>query len=294
MICDITQRRQQHARMKLLILSTIGQAPNGMPLDKIWFLQVYQESIQRLGLDLLLLGGKDLRWENNRQGKIDYLYSQLDQIDQQYTHILASDAFDVFFVASTQEIVQKFEASGARLLIASEMVFHPKNDNLLKHFESVEDPTRRKLQYRFLNAGGMIARRQDYIDTIRYLYENKEKFIQQQCEFELGGRTGISEQCFWQQAYCAGDCGIAIDHQCSIFQTFGMPNVHSVDFKPYMNQERRVTFVPELKRFENNVTGERPCHMHYNGKHKKPFGRHYRQWYPDSPLYAHLDALRKK
>lgn len=263
---------------KLLVVTAIGQGSR--PLDKIWSYQIFRESLTTYGYDCLTLGGPDYKWPGNIAGKLVFQHSQLEQIDKSYTHVLLTDGLDAFFVAPPEEIIEKFSASGATILTASEMTCHPNSDVLRDKYSQEGHP------YCYLNAGGVLARRDDYVHAIDYLVQNLERYYEEQIALEIPDKNRQrSEQCLWAQAYVSQDLPLTIDKSCSIFQTFGHPKKAFPTFKPYMEQLSRIKYDRESKRFSNTVTGEHPCHFHFNGGHKKNLGTVYRQTNPNSELY---------
>lgn len=152
--------------------------------------------------------------------------------DPTLTHVLYTDAADSFFLTGMTEIIEKFEAFGASLVVAVEKGCHPFAEYVDKWPQS---PT----QYRFINPGNFMGE----IDSVIMALEMCKKYHWLKTD----------DQGHWQLAYLNGLLpDTELDYHCQLFQTMS-----DCDF----NKEFSVLDA----RLVNEVTRTRPCIVHFNG-----------------------------
>jgi len=143
--------------------------------------------------------------------------------------ILFTDSYDAIFCANPYEVVQKFLEFDHPILFSSEINAWP-DESFEEEFPPHPTP------YRFLNAGGYIARAGALVDLIG----------------SLRVHPMADDQRIFSRLYLDNPGRIALDHECRIFQTL-------------MDAESHLGWNSVAHRPVNQLTNTQPCVLHGNG-----------------------------
>lgn len=155
----------------------------------------------------------------------------INNLRNDYTHILFTDAADSFFLADIDEIRAKYKMLGSpKLLVSGEKGCHPFGERE-NEFPESSSP------FRFLNLGGFIGEIPHVLDCLST------------CKGYSHLKT--NDQGHWMMGYLEGKIKLDIDYNCQIFQT--MTGVEPSEYR--FGKER----------FKNIVTGSAPSIIHFNG-----------------------------
>jgi hypothetical protein len=209
-----------------LLVATVATRPHE-GLDRL------QRSCDRVGIPLLIYG-KGTPYVGHIHSKLQGLYKTLLVCGGDYDYVLFTDAFDTIVTQPAAEILRRFQEEDTPLLMSAEANCFPASPRQKPHDYPLA-PTR----YRFLNAGGLLAR-------IPYLLELLEK---EKVRTLQGNRD---DQGWWVRVYLDRRYEMKLDHGCRIFQCL-------------YNAKSDVVFDPDEKSIRNKITGTRPCIVHGNG-----------------------------
>ncbi|XP_041987730.1 procollagen-lysine,2-oxoglutarate 5-dioxygenase isoform X2 [Aricia agestis] len=210
-------------------------------------LERYLRSAKVYGIDVEVLGkgskwsGGDMNYEGGGQ-KVNLLKEKLDQLDKDDKDqiVLFTDSYDVMFLASVEDIVERFKKFKARVVFSAEPFCWP-DAKLATQYpnEKVSNP--------YLNSGGFIGYLPELLEIVNY------KPIKDKDD----------DQLFYTKVYLDKDMReslkIVLDHNAEIFQ-----NLNGVLSDVQLN----VNTTEEWPYIENTVTKERPLIVHGNGPAK--------------------------
>lgn len=187
------------------------------------------------------------------------LHEYLKGIDKNEL-ILFTDAFDAYFIADENEIIDKYNSFNVPVVFSGEIACWPDSTLSERYPEDSHN-----FHFRYLNSGGFIGRCGDIIDLIEKYY--------------FGYRIDFSKhlwsnQYIWNQIYLKEQEVIKIDSNCEIFYTLCSKIEVSKNYLHFeklrtnvLNQEKSRLLnemIFEGKRFTNSITGSSPCHLHFN------------------------------
>lgn len=166
------------------------------------------------------------------EAKLEHLGNFINNLRNDFTHVLYTDAADSFFLAGLSEIIYKYEKLGKPdLIVSGEKGCHPFGDESGK-FANPGTP------YRYLNPGNFLGKIQPVLDAISvaksYYWLN------------------TNDQGHWMRGYLDGKIPLVIDSQCELFQTMS-----DCDFN--------ADFTMATGRIWNRLTKTTPCIAHFNG-----------------------------
>jgi len=151
-------------------------------------------------------------------------------------YVLVTDCRDVLFLTDAIEILGKFKACGASLVMSTEQGCWPP-DREITEFYYGKDPN----GYNYINAGQYLGEWTYVRECLAFLLVNYR-----------GSHPGAdNSQGWWMWAKMRGELDFVLDSQCQIFQSMSGGSDGQV----------RVAG----KRVANLVTGTFPCSVHYNG-----------------------------
>jgi hypothetical protein len=164
---------------------------------------------------------------------------ELMQAGKRAELVLVTDCRDVLFLAGELDIVQKFRAFRADLVMSTEQGCWPPDPDVVAHFHG-RDPN----GYDYVNAGQYIGR-----------WEYVEHCLKHLIDRYRGGPGADNSQGWWMQARMRGELDYAMDHKCLLFQSMtGGADSHT-----------EVLDTGNWKRLLNRVTRSLPCSVHFNG-----------------------------
>jgi hypothetical protein len=143
------------------------------------------------------------------------------------TVFLYTDAFDTFCFGDGKEVLEKFNAFGAKMVVSAEKNCFP-NPLLAKFYPETTS------EYKYVNGGG-------FMTTAGYfseLYDRKDH--------EGNDQTWLTNRFLRKRGE------IALDYGCEIFQTLVLTNESE--------------FGVDGARLVNKAFGSRPCFVHGNGR----------------------------
>lgn len=166
------------------------------------------------------------------------LYEFMYQRSKLADYLLFTDCRDVLFLTEEREILEKFEASGSRLLMSAEQGCWPPDRELAEFFHGKD-----KNGYNYVNAG-------QYIGTWEQVYECN-KFL---LDHYRGSHPGAdNSQGWWMWAKMRGELDFVLDSGCQVFQSM------SGGAQDQLNWPHNAT------RLFNRCTQSSPCSLHFNG-----------------------------
>jgi hypothetical protein len=128
-----------------------------------------ERSLEKLGVDYLCLGKNIKKWRF-----IDKITTALDIIDSISTpYVMALDSFDVVVLRDPYEAVEKFKKMNCNMLFNGEKNYHPDLGITTTGNYSVTDTWKKyeksiaKSEWKFLNAGALIAKTEFYKEFLR-------------------------------------------------------------------------------------------------------------------------------
>jgi hypothetical protein len=165
--------------------------------------------------------------------KINKLGVTIDNLKNDYTHVLYTDFADSFFLSGLDEIIEKYAWMGSpELLVAGEKNLHPFG-GLKDIFPETSDP------YRFFNPGNFIAEIPAILDVLS------------KCKRYYTLQT--NDQGHWLQAYAEYKFPMVIDTKAVIFQTMS-----DAEFEKEFQLRKN-------GKLQNLITNEFPSIVHFNG-----------------------------
>ena len=192
-------------------------------------LDALRASCHRKGLGLHVLGINNL-WQgfgNKYLWTAEYLDLQRLPDDDVMVFV---DAYDVLALADEREILEKFRASGARIIFTAEKTCYP-DPELAERFPPSPTP------FRFLNSGGAIG----HVSDIRAMIG------------AVGFQTTDDDQRAITRYFLDHPGTVVLDTQCAFF----LP-LFAVD-------DAELAVDPGEGRVLLHATGQRPCFLHGNG-----------------------------
>lgn len=199
-------------------------------------------------LDLIALVFGD-EYSSNRI-KDQLLLTYLEDIDNDEI-ILFTDGNDAVFMASEEEILQKYHAFGSNLVFSAETDCWP--DKTLAENYPCLSPT----PYKYLNSGGFIGKAGLIKELLNEEVPDTQKFKR-------------SNQYIWAQRYFNNTDKISLDTNCEIFCTFTthLSTQHPHESALYFSEMDtwfQENFVISQGRIFNTITSTWVCHAHFNG-----------------------------
>jgi hypothetical protein len=187
--------------------------------------------------------------------KIKRVFETVRANQNEFTHVLVIDAFDVVVTASLAEVEKRFQRMGHPWIFNAERSCWPDSE-LENQYPACETP------WRFLNAGCFMA-------EIPYFLEAGQRH-----GFESIDVWG-DDQRFYTRLFLDHPGLIRLDHRCELFYTLFSPDYIGFD---YVISEGRV---------ENSLTGTQPLVIHGNGgvdqkRNIEPFIEYFLKVQPES------------
>lgn len=223
-----------------------------------------QPSCEYHGLDLTVLsqlpGQKPGEWKHRQKDRM--LASFLESVDDEQI-ILSTDAYDAWFLAGENEILEKYHAFNHPIVFSAERNCWPHNSYFLKHYPPSSTPAR------YLNSGGMIGR----AGVIR----SALKKLNWTLAFWKHRR---SNQYLWSRLFLRKPDLIKLDTECRIFYCAAIPGRDYLDspwglnFREHLHEEELQTYIADRildqieiidSRIDYKPTGTQSCHFHFNG-----------------------------
>jgi len=200
------------------------------------------ESCQRFGLNSHLYGmGEDWPWLY--EAKVVALRAEIEKLDSDY--ILVSDGDDAFFLAGEDEILDKFKASRARILISAD---RQQAEGDAKWPQSIlrdrypKSPT----PWRYCNSGGYLGKREDILDLLHAMFD-----VERPDYIPIWRSRDWSNDQFRMSIVYLNGYPLTVDTECRLFQTMGCVEDGEMEWNG--------------ARVSNLRTGSTPCHIHFNG-----------------------------
>jgi len=187
------------------------------------------------------------------------LLDYLEGLDIEET-ILFTDAFDAYFLADENEILEKYHQFNIPIVFSGEIACWPESALSLEYPLISKDN-----HFRYLNSGGFIGRCGDFINLIKKYY--------------FGDRIELrkhlwSNQYVWNQIYLNEKSVIKIDSSSEIFYTLcsqidvSKSYVNDYTTKVLILDGERTRLSNEMQfdngRFKSSITNSFPCHLHFN------------------------------
>lgn len=228
-------------------------------LDNIAFNTFLKPSCEFYNLDATVLEFDDAFYSNRLKDALLNVY--LDDIDHNEI-IFLTDATDAVFVATEEEILQKFYSFNSPLVFSAEINCWP-DRGLEAGYPSPQ------VHFRYLNSGGFIGKA-GFIKSIYKKYPI----------FETADNPAFiwSNQYYWNTIYKLESKNIKIDHNCEIFYNTAIPledfSLHKKQLREpgkidsIVNEEQDRLNLEMLftdGRVKSNITGSLPCHIHFPG-----------------------------
>lgn len=176
--------------------------------------------------------------------------------------ILFTDAIDAVFVAEQKEIIDKFNHFNCPLLFSAEVNCWP-DKSMEKNYPAPS------VHFRYLNSGAFIGR----AGYLKYLYEKYPIF-------EIGKNPAYfwSNQYYWNLVFQNESANIQLDHSGELFFNTSITISNIDEFKRDIKDPEKLKMmcVQEKARLDkeisfsedriiNNLTGSKPCHIHFPG-----------------------------
>jgi len=166
--------------------------------------------------------------------------------------ILFTDGTDTIFLASEDEILEKYEKFGSDLVFSTDLGCWP-DKKMAKLFD--ED---KNSPFIYLNSGGFIGK----AGLIKELLNN--------CDFD-DENYSYSNQYVWSKCYLANRDRIKLDTNCEIFCALNSDignEFINIDIDIAYEVKKRWfenNFLFESNRLLNKITNSYPCQIHFNG-----------------------------
>jgi hypothetical protein len=204
-------------------------------------------------LELVVLFYNQRNFVSNRL-KDELLKDYLTKIDSEEV-ILFSDGNDVIFMASEEEMLDKYYKAGKEVVFSAEIGCWP-DVSLAEQYPPVQE------RYKYLNSGGFIGK----AGVIRKLLEDDS----------VGGNEfRFSNQYIWAKRFFKYPDIIGLDYGCNIFYTFTpevgkelINNEDPIDFYLCIKGWFDTNFYLKDNRVFSKITNTSPCHLHFNGSSK--------------------------
>jgi hypothetical protein len=223
-------------------------------LDHAWFINLFLPSVKMNNLDLEVLNPASYETHRSRD-KVLYKYLKTLKRDE---IILCTDAYDVAFVSTENEILQKYNAFGKPIVFASETNCFPDATLAAKYPLS-------QSAFKYLNGGGFIGR-------VGYIMD----FILEVLVTPSIKRFSWSNQVYWTEQFLRNQDKIGLDTNCEIFST--LSSQHDMEFINTKRSEADIENFSKKKKawFDGNFEFNnkrlvfkpkktQPCHIHVNG-----------------------------
>jgi len=205
------------------------------------------------GLELVALVSKETNFYSLRL-KDQLLYSYLSDMNDNEL-ILFTDGTDAVFLASENEILEKFYKFNTDLLFSTDLKCWPDKSLASFYNQNTNSP------FMYLNSGGFIGK----VGLIKELLEENDN---------EDDNYSYSNQYVWSKSYIENKHRIKLDTNCDIFCAFyndiGNEYISSDIDKVYelKNQWFEDNFSIENHRIYNKITKTYPCQAHFNGYSK--------------------------
>lgn len=209
----------------------------------------FNKSLSRFGHSPMVLGWAE-RWRG-LGSKPKYLKSAIEGGRIKTSHIIFSDAYDVWFGASPDEIL---EASS--VFLPNKIVWNAEKNcfpdaGLASHFKKTWSP------FRYLNSGLSIGPTESYLECLREMDVDSWPDDHQNPD---GSWFHKNDQDDWMRRFlfgqCPGQVPMCLDSECILFQT--LCDVSETDFE----------FEWKSSKIKNRITGSFPMAFHANGGSK--------------------------
>jgi hypothetical protein len=165
--------------------------------DNYGFRNLLYPSAKLYNLDLVVLLNKQY---NSHRCKDHMLYEYLKSVDEQEV-IFFTDGYDTMFLASEEEILNKFYKIDKELLFSAEITCWP-DSSLSQMYPSTGSP------FKYLNSGG-------FIGTARSI----KRCLEDNLQSDLVEKYNWSNQIYWTEQYLKNSSWIGLDTGCEIFCT---------------------------------------------------------------------------
>lgn len=164
------------------------------------------------------------------ESKINELGVTINNLRNDFTHVLYTDFADSFFLSGLDEIIGKYQMFNSPLVVSGEQGIYP--------FPELDVLFDRSTTYPFMNPGNFIGEIPYVLDTLSAL--KTYSWVQN------------NDQAHWMLGLKDGRIKVTVDTEARIFQA--MAGLEWWD-----------TFEIEDGRVKNIVTGTKPCVVHFNG-----------------------------
>lgn len=209
------------------------------PEAPYYIYDAFFESLDRLGTTPVILGyGEPYKGMMSRlRLPLEYMCTISDE------HVILTDCWDVLFLRSPEDIIQRFKEFGKPIVISAERTLFPEKD----YGQYPESPN----DVRYLNAGFIVAEREALISLFDHLRIDAQPDDFQR---EDGSWQHFSEQELLHHAYVEQFIPIALDHDSEICQNM------------FRTLGGEICFTADG--VVNTVTNSHPMVLHWNGPAK--------------------------
>ncbi len=197
-------------------------------------LKLLIKSAERNGISVNVLGA-GITWQRNFQ-KVRMLKEAVDLLDPEEI-IVATDAFDVIYLAGAEELEVLFRKMSSSIIFAAEKwnSFHYQESIL--HFEKIAPPS---CSYKFLNSGTFMGNVTEIKKMLDYMLKTTTKY------------QGKSDQRIYGKYATDHPEQVKLDYQCQIFWcTAGE-----------WDAMEEIALITDKRRILNKITNTKPALIH--------------------------------
>lgn len=183
-----------------------------------------------LGLGETWYGGDDILHNPGAGQKVNILRKELEAIVNREENpiILFLDGYDTIVLQPANQLVKVFEDSKQKIIFGAEKVCWP-DRGLARQYPKVDSP------WKYLNSGQFIGHAEDLLKLMNDGIDDAD-----------------DDQLYYTKKFLEGEHGIALDHECRIFQCL-------------QGSEADVRLDHGYAQLHNNVHGSMPFVAHGNG-----------------------------
>jgi len=218
----------------------------------------FEKTAKRFDYDYYIIGrGKKFKgwsWRTKLYAKTIRKFSK-----NRFDIFILCDSNDLFFVASSKEMIEKFYANGNKILIGAEPACctgiyatseKKRQIAMLKIAERIPD------RYRFPNGGFLIGYRNELLDLLDSNKEMKD------------------DQAGYLKMFLKKDPRFFIDTKQELLGNYGSVGIRNrAHDDPNIPEENYWEYDETRRRFKNTITGAYPCGMHFPGAAWKHYNR---------------------
>lgn len=177
-------------------------------------------------------------------------------------YVLLVDAYDVLFLQSAEEILQRFHQFCAPIVFGAETRCHPDTALTLVHPERrprLHGRGEGEQPFFYLNSGTYMGR----ADDIKRMFQHVAEDLQLHYNWGGADYRQVNDQRWFMRHWFRHHDDVVLDVHGEIFHT-----LHQVPIASFKEEE-------PLGSLHSNVTGSRPCVIHGNGKDGKDTINHF-------------------